>query len=215
MNNKIKKWLRTLYIGTSSLTHGFQDKNPSKQKLFYKLWSPLYDISVGIDPAYRTHLKEMVEAVVSPDDTTLDIGCGTGIGTIYAANIARMVIALDPSRDMINKLKKKIAKSNIDNIEIREGYFPESLQAGESFDSIISSFMLAHLNASQRKEAIASMFSALKSQGRIGLFSAQGEIASTFQTKEEITNNLSSAGFKNIIIKEVADIYRIATAVKN
>lgn len=215
MNKKIKKWLRTLYIKTTNLTHGFQDKNPSKQKLFYKLWSPLYDISIGIDPAFRKYLKEMVEAAVSPDDITLDIGSGTGIGTIYAADIAQKVIALDPSRDMTNKLRKKIMKRGIENIEIREGYFPEYLRPGESFNSIISSFMLAHLNTTQRKKAISSIFDILKPQGKVGLFSASGEIAPTFQTKEEITNNLSSAGFKNIIIKEVADIYLIATVVKD
>ena len=58
------------------------------------------------------------------------------------------------------------------------------------------------------------MFEILEAGGKIGLFSAQGEIATTFQTKEEIKNNLSSAGFSNIIIKDVNDIYRISTAKK-
>lgn len=39
-------------------------------------------------------------------------------------------------------------------------------------------------------------------------------IASTFQTKEELINNLSSAGFNNILIEDVDDIYRISTATK-
>jgi hypothetical protein len=58
------------------------------------------------------------------------------------------------------------------------------------------------------------MFEILETNGEIGLFSAQGEIAPTFQTKEEIENNLSSAGFRKIIIRDTDDIYRISTAEK-
>jgi hypothetical protein len=63
-------------------------------------------------------------------------------------------------------------------------------------------------------QVITNIFEALKPNGKIGLFSAQGEIASTFQTKEEIEINLSSAGFRNIMIEDVDDIYRISIAEK-
>jgi hypothetical protein len=46
----------------------------------------------------------------------------------------------------------------------------------------------------------------------MGLFSAQGEIASTFETKDEIIRNCESAGFRRIEIDEVSDIYRIVKA---
>ncbi len=62
--------------------------------------------------------------------------------------------------------------------------------------------------------AIMSMFEHLKSGGRIGLFEAQGEIAPTFQTKKEIETNLLNAGFDDISIDDVSDIYRMATAAK-
>ena len=74
--------------------------------------------------------------------------------------------------------------------------------------------MLAHLGKEKRTQAIKAMFDILEPTGKIGLFSAQGEIAPTFQTKEEIEKNLSSAGFGNIIIKDINTIYRISTAKK-
>jgi len=156
----------------------------------------------------------MIDAVVAPDNITLDVGCGTGLSTIYAAKIADEVVGIDPSTDMLNKLKKKIKKHQITNIDLRKGFFPEAIKAEEKFQSIISSFMLAHLNTKQQTSMIKDMFKHLESKGKIGLFSAQDEVASTFQTKEEIENNLASAGFRDIVIQDIDDIYRISTAIK-
>ena len=115
---------------------------------------------------------------------------------------------------MLKKLQKKIKKEKINNIELREGFFPQALRPEEKFQSIISSFMLAHLSKEQRTLSIKTMFDILDTGGKIGLFSAQGEIAPTFQTKEEIENNLSSSGFRNITIEDIDDIYRISIAEK-
>jgi len=203
-----------MYIKTTDITHGFQNERVSKFLFFYRLWARFYDMSVKLDPAYCRNLKRMIDAVVTSEGVTLDIGCGTGLSAVYAAAIADKVIGIDPSTDMLDRLKKKIRKHKITNIDIRQGFFPEAVKAGEKFQSIISSFMLAHLNKNQRTSVIREMFNLLESKGKIGLFSAQGEIASTFQTKEEIRNNLSCAGFRDIVIQDIDDIYRISTAIK-
>ena len=207
------KILRKLYIKTTNLTHGYQDKQ-SKIVSFYKLWAPLYDLSIKLDPAYNKNLIKMINSTVSQGDYTLDIGCGTGLGTIYAATIAQKVLGIDSSNDMLTKLEKKNKKQKICNIQLRNGFFPQTLKPKDKFNSIITSFMLAHLSKEQRTQAIKAMFDILEPNGKIGLFSAQGEIAPTFQTKKEIENNLLSAGFRNIIIEDVNDIYRISTAEK-
>ncbi len=207
------KLLRNIYIKTTNLTHGYQG-NQSKLVSFYKLWAPIYDISIKFDPAYHKNLKRMISSIVSQGDYTLDIGCGTGIGTLYASTIARTILGIDPSANMLNRLQKKAEKQNIKNINLRKGFSPQALKSKEKFNSIITSFMLAHLNKDQRSTAIKAMFEILETNGEIGLFSAQGEIAPTFQTKEEIENNLSSAGFRKIIIRDTDDIYRISTAEK-
>ena len=207
--------LRKIYIQTTNLTHGYQGKEKAKLISFYKLWSPLYDISIKLDPAYHRNLKKMITSVVMPGDSTLDIGCGTGLGAIYAATIAQKVVGIDISTDMLDRLKRKTKKQKISNIDIRKGFFPQAIKNEEKFKSIISSFMLAHLGKEQRTQAIKAMFDRLEPKGRIGLFSARGEIASTFQTKEEIITDLSSAGFVNILVEDVDDIYRIATALRN
>lgn len=113
---------------------------------------------------------------------------------------------------MINKLKRKIHNTKINNIEIILGSFPEALPDAFIFNSIISSFAIVHFTKEERKIIYNSIFDHLISKGRIGLFSAQGEIASTFETKEEVVNNLKLAGFTCIEVDDVSDIYRIVKA---
>lgn len=46
------------------------------------------------------------------------------------------------------------------------------------------------------------------------MFSAQGEIAPAFEAKDEIYENLKANHFKNIMMQDASDIYRIVTAQK-
>lgn len=206
--------LRKAYIKTTDFTHGFQGKGEDRLRWFYRLWAPVYDVTVGLDPAYRRNLAHTVEATVNRGDTTLDVGCGTGIATIHAASIATRVVAVDPSSEMLTQLSAKIARRSINNIEARTGYFPDVIADDERFDSVVSSFMLAHLTPVEQARAICAMFAHLRRGGRLGLFSAQGEVAPTFQLRDAINDQLSAAGFANVHIEDVSDIYRITTATK-
>jgi cyclopropane fatty-acyl-phospholipid synthase-like methyltransferase len=208
------KPFRIAYIKTTDLNYGYQGSVPAKLLRFYRLWAPIYDLSVCLDPAYPHSLKRMVASVVRPGDTSLAVGSGTGLGTAYAASIAARVVAIDPSKEMAARLYKKIRTGKLENVEVRQGYFPDALLPGEFFDSVISSFMLAHLKRDERACAIIAMFHCLKRGGRLGLFSAQGEIAPTFQTRNEVEEHLSAAGFAKPEVTDVSDIYRITTATR-
>lgn len=208
------KPLRKMYIKPTDFTHGFQGE-PSERLLgFYKLWSFCYDFSVKLDPAYPREMKRMIDSVVRAGDVVLDVGCGTGLGTIHASQVAEKVVGIDLSPDMIDKLEKKIHQQRIKNVELIVGSFPESLPQEAEFDSVISSFAIAHFPAEQRRVVYEHIFNHIVNQGRIGLFSAQGEVASTFETKEEIMSNLRSVGFHKLEIVDVSDIYRIVKAEK-
>lgn len=208
------KPLRIAYIKTTDLTHGYQGSAPPRLLRFYRLWAPIYDLTVRLDPAYLRALKRMVTSVVRPGDATLDVGSGTGLGSVFAASIAARVVAIDPSPEMTTRLHRKLRRRRLENVEVRQGYFPDSLVAGESFDSVISSFMMAHLETEERARAIVAMFRCLKPGGRLGLFAAQGEIAPTFQTSAELEEQLSLAGFERFEATDLSDIYRITTATR-
>ncbi len=131
------KMFRTVYIKTTNLTNGYHD-DYNKLVSFYKLWSKIYDLSVRLDPAYFKQLKTMIDLVVKPGENVLDIGCGTGLGTIYSSKIAETVTGIDISQDMISKLKKTIIRNNIKNITLINGSYPECVN--NTFDTVISSF---------------------------------------------------------------------------
>ncbi|NOZ95275.1 MAG: class I SAM-dependent methyltransferase [Acidobacteria bacterium] len=207
------KPLRRLYIKSTDLTRSYQGRD-TKLVAFYKVWSRCYDFSIGLDPAYRRELKRMIASVVRSGDTSLDIGCGTGISTLLASKIAEHVTGVDLSADMLRKLERKIRRRGVDNVATICGRFPEALPEGVSFDSIISSFAIVHFTPEQRKTLYQRIHGLLVRHGRLGLFSARGEIAASFETREEVVRNLELAGFNGIHIEDVSDIYRIVTAEK-
>jgi len=128
------KPLRTFYIRTTNLTHGFQE-NRTALDSFYKLWAPLYDLSVSLDSGYKRNLSRMVKRVVQASDCVLDVGCGTGLATLAAAKNAKEVVALDPSQAMRDKLAKKIGREKLRNVEVRNGFFPEGLEKGKTYET--------------------------------------------------------------------------------
>ena len=211
----IRRVLRIAHIRTTDLTHGFQGAGSKKLLRFYKLWAPIYEASVRLDPGYMRGLRRMVSLAVRSGDRTLDVGSGTGLSTLLAASVAAQVVAVDPSAEMSAKLRKKVRVRQIDNIEIRQSFFPDALMPGETFDSVISSFMLAHLDRPERERAMAAIFHCLEPGGRVGLFAAQGEIASTFQTRDEIEGCLAAAGFESWEVRDLFDIYRIVVATRS
>ncbi len=196
------------------MSRGLQGSFTGRVEVLYKLWSRFYDRSVKLDPAYMRHLREMIDAVVQAGDQVLDIGSGTGLGSLHAALRARRVVAVDPSEEMASRFERKLARLRLDNLELRRGVFPDALEEGETFDAVISSFMLAHLRPAQRTELLAHTYLRLNPGGRIGLFSARGEVAPSFQTKDELWNNLTAAGYHDVLIRDVADVYRVTTAKK-
>ncbi len=202
---------RSLFIRTTNLTHGYQGMD-RKLVAFYRAWSKIYDLTVSVDPAYRREMCRMIDKVVTRGDTVLDLGAGTGLGTMRAARLAEQVVAVDLSSDMMQRLRNKARRQGLSNIESVVGRFPEALPAGRWFQVIFSSFAIAHWPEQARGELYHQIFSVLEPDGRIGLFSARGEIASTFETRAEVVTNLRAAGFVDIEVADVADVYRTVTA---
>ncbi len=46
----------------------------------------------------------------------------------------------------------------------------------------------------------------------MGLFGSRGEVCDVYETRSEIEENLTRSGFRDIVIYDVHDIYRIALA---
>jgi ubiquinone/menaquinone biosynthesis C-methylase UbiE len=105
---------------------------------------------------------------VSPDDTVLDVGAGTGFLTEAVAMVARKVIALDFSRAMSDESIAKLGKGKV---EFRIGNVEHMQLPDSSVDVVIGNMVL---HCPHPKTAIAEMARVLKPGGRIAISDLQG-----------------------------------------
>ena len=75
-----------------------------------------YDASHGQSPQLLSLLQELVR----PDDTILDVGAGTGRFALPLAQKVKQITALDHSPDMLSILRQKINQYQVSNIRIIE-----------------------------------------------------------------------------------------------
>jgi cyclopropane fatty-acyl-phospholipid synthase-like methyltransferase len=201
--------LRTAYIQGTTVVKLM----PSERaiQLYYKYRRKSYDFQWSMDPGYRKGLNKLIELAVEENDRVLDVGCGTGSATILAAAMAKEVVGIDLSPDMIELAEEKVQKEGLENTSLMatsvEDYAPDS-----PFDKVISSFMIPHVKPGLRPSIYACMYNFLKPGGVVGLFGSRGEVCDVYETREEIEENLTRSGFEDIVLYDVHDIYRIGLA---
>lgn len=69
---------------------------------------------------FSDDLQVLLESLVYPGDTVLDVGAGTGRLALPLARIARRVTALDHSPAMLDVLRRKMIQQKVSNIETVE-----------------------------------------------------------------------------------------------
>ncbi len=135
---------------------------------YFELVSPQWDVMRK--SFYGEEVREAVlNAVhISPADTVLDVGAGTGFLTEAAAKIASKVIALDFSRAMS---EEAIAKMGTGNVEFRIGNIESMPFQDSSVNAVIGNMVLHH--CPHPKVAISEMYRVLKPGGRIAISDLQ------------------------------------------
>ena len=121
----------------------------------------------GRERAFREHLVAL--ARITPGDSVLDIGCGTGTLAIAAKRRVGQtgeVFGIDASPGMIARAASKAAAAGVD-VSFTTGVAEALPFPDARFDVLLSTLMVHHLPRPLRVECAREIRRALKPDGRV------------------------------------------------
>lgn len=126
------------------------DRGPAAAAtLAFDRLAPTYDALVSGD-AFQ-HQRAQTHAAfrrwIIPGMRILEIGCGTGLDTLFLAGLGARIIACDPSEAMLSRAQRRLALAGVgDRVGIllcgvqELPRFLDALDHGEGFDAVVSNF---------------------------------------------------------------------------
>ncbi|PKN93673.1 MAG: methyltransferase type 11 [Chloroflexi bacterium HGW-Chloroflexi-6] len=151
-------------------------------------WASEYDIftslmGLGVN---RPNSRMVIElAGIKPSDHVLDVGCGTGNLTLTAKSVARAVVGIDASPEMIAVARKKAQQTRLD-VTFEVGLIEKIPFPEASFDVVLSRLVIHHLPDDLKRLAFAEILRVLKPGGHL-------LIADFNPPKNPLLNHLTSA----------------------
>jgi ubiquinone/menaquinone biosynthesis C-methylase UbiE len=164
----------------------------------YDAFLPGYDLLtrvLGMRPVY----DEFVAQVELFDGArVLEIGCGTGNLTqkLRRAQPSAQLTGMDPDPKALARAGRKFR--NAAGIRFDRGYAQELPYADESFDRVLSSMMLHHLDDDVKAAAVAEAFRVLRPGGSMHVVDMIGSHAASAHDGSVIPALLRSSGFESV-----------------
>jgi ubiquinone/menaquinone biosynthesis C-methylase UbiE len=108
-------------------------------------------------------------AQLNPGETVLDVGCGTGTLALVAkqrVGETGRVSGIDPSAQMIARARWKAARQGL-AIDFQVGVIEQLAFPHQTFDVVLSSFMMHQLPDDLKRQGLAEIARVLKPGGRL------------------------------------------------
>ncbi|WP_026343238.1 class I SAM-dependent methyltransferase [Nocardia sp. BMG111209] len=157
----------------NSVTHERQDYLPAAG--LHSLL-PAYDLLSRALGAPALHARLVDQADLAPGQRVLEIGCGTGNLTIRAKREqpGAEVIGSDPDPRALVRAQRKA--KGLSGIRFEQAYAQDLPYPDESFDRMLSSLMLHHLDTDIRTATAAEALRVLRPGGRLHVVDVGGHL---------------------------------------
>src|SRR5215213_1259464 len=151
--------------------HSHSFEQPAQTEGMLIRWAPYYDLAVTLTTlghARRLRRLTVEYALIQPDASVLDVGCGTGEVILLAKSRAKAgkAYGIYPSPEMIAAARKKAARKKLD-IDFRVGVIEALPFPDASMDVVTSSLMMHHLPEELKRRGLAEIYRVLKPGGRL------------------------------------------------
>ena len=136
---------------------------------------PLYDPMVSFMGAARAREELIKQANIQPNQRVLDLGCGTGTLVVLLKRKypAAEIAGVDPDPKALQRAQKKVRRAGV-AVQLDEGFADELPYEAGTFDRVLSSFMLHHLEEPEREMTLREVLRVLKPAGTFHLLDFAG-----------------------------------------
>jgi putative AdoMet-dependent methyltransferase len=131
----------------------------------------VYDTYHQMFRDYRREAEQIVAALgLDGSATVLDMGCGTGAFALHAAEHYRGIHAVDVSKAMLSRARKKARRARLTNIEFHHGGLLTYAHGAEPVDAVVCTTTLHHLPDFWKLVGLHRLAATLRPNGRLYLF---------------------------------------------
>ena len=137
---------------------------------------PLYDPLTRLLGAGAAHRRLLDAAGLRPGHRVLEIGCGTGNLTLRAkaGQPDATVAGLDPDEAALARARRKARRRRLD-VHLDRGTADALPHPDASTDRVLSAFMLHHVPAGDRGQALREVHRVLRPGGELHLLDLGGD----------------------------------------
>jgi ubiquinone/menaquinone biosynthesis C-methylase UbiE len=160
---------------------------------------PLYDPFTRITGVGRIHEKLLDRADIRRGQRVLEIGCGTG-NVLTALGRRRLDVeatGIDPDPGALKRARRKAARKKLP-IEYQRAYAGALPLPDDSFDRVLSSLMLHHLDDQERARALREARRVLRPGGELHIVDLGGGGKRHGSVPEQILAALNEAGLTGV-----------------
>ena len=139
------------------------------------MFLPLYDPLVSLMGAARAREELIKQANIKPNQRVLDLGCGTGTLVVLLKRkyATAEIVGIDPDPKALRRAEKKVRRAGV-AVQLDEGFSDELPYDEGTFDRVLSSFMLHHLEEHEREKTLREVLRVLKPAGTFHLLDFAG-----------------------------------------